>query len=61
MLLELLVSRRALKSVQLAKQGFGQPRGCTFINVSQFLPKLKYYENSEKIDVLFYYYIKILI
>jgi hypothetical protein len=61
MLLELLVRRRALKSVQLAKRRFGQSRGCTFINVSHFLPKLNYYENFGKIDVLFFCYIKILI
>jgi hypothetical protein len=42
--------RRALKSVQLAKRGFGKSRGCVVINVSQFLPKFNRYKNLGKIE-----------
>lgn len=40
--------RRALKSVQLAKRGFGKSRGYAVINVSQFLPKINRYKNLGK-------------
>jgi hypothetical protein len=55
-----LRKRRALKSVQLAKRVFGLFRGCTVINFSQFLPLFNGYKISEKIDVPFFYYIKLL-
>jgi hypothetical protein len=49
-----------LKSVQLAKRGFGLPRGCTVINVSQFLPPFNCYKNLRKDRRAIFYHIKLL-
>jgi hypothetical protein len=49
-----------LKSVQLAKRGFVLPRGCTVINVSQFLPPFNCYKNLRKDRRAIFYHIKLL-
>ena len=49
-----------MKSVQLAKRGFGLPRGCTVINVSQFLPPFNCYKNLRKDRRAIFYHIKLL-
>jgi hypothetical protein len=52
--------RRALKSVQLAKRGFGKSRAMRLLMSRNFSPNLIIIIILEKINVLFFYYIKLL-